>query len=60
MFIKHHRHADDVWERIWHLKILVKDSAKKLQTSNERHRAERDGRAEIAEPPSKSYPSLFP
>jgi len=50
--IKRQHHADDVWELLWHLKILVKDSAKKLQTSNERQRAERDGRGDVAEPPS--------
>ena len=57
--IKREYHADDVWELIRHLKILVKDSAKKLQTSNQRQRAEREGRGDIAEPLSKSYPSLF-
>jgi len=57
--IKCEHHADDVWELIRHLKILVKASAKKLQTSNERQRAEREGRGDIAEPPSKSYPFLF-
>ena len=59
-FIKHHHHTDDVWELIRHLMILVKDSAKKLPMSNERQRAERDGRGDVAEPPSKCYPSLFP
>ena len=57
--IKRQHHADDVWELIRHLKILVKDWSKKLQTSNERQRAERDGRGDVAEPPSKCYPSLF-
>jgi len=57
--IKREHHADDVWELIRHLKILVKSLAKKLQTSNERQRAEREGLGDIAEPPSKSYPSLF-
>jgi len=59
-FIKHDHHTDDVWELIRHLKILVKDSAKKLQTSNELQRAERDGRGDVAEPLSQYYPSLFP
>jgi len=59
-FIKHYHEADDVWELIRHLKILVKDSAKKLQTSNKRQRGEWDGRGDVAEPPSKCYPSLFP
>ena len=58
-FINRYHHADDVLELIRHLKILVKDSAKKLQTSNERQRAERDGRGDVAEPPSKWYPSLL-
>jgi len=58
-FIKHHHHADDVWELIRHPKILVTDSAKKPQTFNKHQRAERDGRGEVVEPPSKYYPSLF-
>jgi len=58
-FLKQHHHADDVWELIQHLKILVKDSAKKLQTSNGRQKAERDGSGDVAEPPCKCYPSLF-
>ena len=57
--IKGEHHADAVWELIRHLKILVKDSVKKLQTSNERQRAEREGRDDIAEPPCKSYLCLF-
>ena len=48
--IKYKYHADDVWELIRHLKILIKDSAKKLQTSNERQRAEREGRGDIVQP----------
>jgi len=53
------QHADEVWELIRHLKILVKDSAKKLQTSNEHQRAEHEGHRDIVEPPGKSYLSLF-
>jgi len=59
-FIKHHHQADDVWELIRHLKILVNDWAKKLQTSNELQTAEQDGCSDIAESPSKCYLSLFP
>ena len=57
--IKRQHHADDVWELIPHLRFLLKDSAKKQQTSNEYQRAERDCRGEVAEPPSKCYPSRF-
>jgi len=59
-FIRHHHHADDIWALIRHLKILVTDSAKKQQMSNERQRAEWDGRGDVAELTSKCYPSLFP
>jgi len=51
--IKRQHHADDVMELNRHLKILVRDSGKKLQTTNERQRAGRDGRADVTEPPSK-------
>jgi len=47
-------------ELIQHVKILVKDSAKKQQTSNELQRAERDDRSDIVEPLSPCYPSQFP
>jgi len=57
--IKPQHHADDGWELILHLKTLVKDSAKKLQTSNQRQRAEQDGNGDVAEPSSKYYASLF-
>jgi len=53
---KREHHADDIWELIRHLKIPVKDSAKKLPTSNERQRAGPEGRGDIAEPLSESYP----
>ena len=56
-FIKHHHNTDDVWEPIRHLKILVKDSAKKLLTSNKHQRAGRDVSGNVGEPPGKCYPS---
>jgi len=34
--LKRQHDTDEVWELIWHLKIVVKGSAKKLQTSNKR------------------------
>jgi len=46
-------------ELISHLKILVKDSAKKLQTSNECQKAECDINGDVAEPLGKYYPLLF-
>jgi len=58
-FITHYEYADDVWELIRHLKILVKDSATKLQMFKECQRAEQDGRGDVVEPLSKCYPSLF-
>jgi len=57
--IKSQHHPDDVGEFIRHLKILVKDSAKKLQTSNERQKAGRDLGGDIVEPPGKYYQYLF-
>jgi len=57
--IKSQHHPDDVGEFIRHLKILVNDSAKKLQTSNEPQKAQRDLRGAIAEPPCKYYQYLF-
>jgi len=57
-FIKHNHHADAVWELTRHLKILVKDSVKKLEPSKVGQRAERDIRGDLAEPLSKCYPSL--
>jgi hypothetical protein len=52
--------ADDVVELLRHLRILVKDSAKKLQASNERHNAEQVGGGEVEGPPSESSPpSIF-
>jgi len=57
--IKSQHHPDDVGEFIRHLQILVKDSAKKLQTSNEHQKAGRDLRGDVAEPPGKYYQYLF-
>jgi len=57
--IKSQDHPDDVGEFIHHLNILVKDSAKKLQTSNERHKAGGDLCVDVAEPPGKYYQYLF-
>jgi len=51
--IKCQHHAEDLLELNRHLKILVRDSGKKLQTTKERQRAGRDGRGDVAEPPSK-------
>jgi len=51
--IKCQHHADDLLELNRHLKILVRDSGKKLQTTKERQRAGRDGRRDVTEPPSK-------
>ena len=46
--IKSQHHPDDVEEFIRHLKVLVQDSAKKWLTSNERQKAGRDLRGDIA------------
>jgi len=51
--IKRQHHADDLLELNRHLKILVRDSAKKLQMTKERQRAGRDGRGDVTERPSK-------
>ena len=53
VLLKRQHHADDVLELNRHLRILVKDSAKKLQATNERKRADHDGRGDVTEPPSK-------
>jgi len=50
---KRQHHADDLLELNRHLKILVRDSGKKLQTTKERQRAGRDGRGDVTELPSK-------
>jgi len=57
--IKNQHHPDDVGEFIRHLKTLVQDSAKKLQMSNERQKAGRDLRGDVAEPPANYYHYLF-
>jgi len=57
--IKSQHHPDDVGEFIRHLKILVKDSAKKMQMSNECQKAGRDLHGDVAEPPGKYYQYLF-
>jgi len=51
--IKRQHHADDLLELNRHLKILVRDSGKKLQTTKERQRPGGDGRGDVTEPPSK-------
>jgi len=51
--IKRQHQADDVLELNRHLKILVRDSGKKLQTTKERQTAGGDGRGDVTEPPSK-------
>jgi len=52
-FIKRQHHADDLLELNRHLKIVVRDSGKKLQTTKECQRAGRDGRGDVMEPQSK-------
>ena len=47
--IKKKHHADDVEELSRRLRMLVKDSARKLHTSNLRRMAERAGRKIVAE-----------
>jgi len=53
--IKSQHHPNYLGQFFRHLKILVKDSAKKLQTLNELQKAGRDHRGDIAEPPGKYY-----
>jgi len=48
--MKRQHHADDLLELNGHLKILVRDSGKKLQTTKEHQRAGRDGRGDVTEP----------
>jgi len=57
--IKSQHHLDDVGEFIRHLKILVQDSAKKLQTSNEYQKAGWDLPGDVAQPPGKYYQYSF-
>jgi len=51
-FVKKNHGADDVREVSGQLRILVKDTAEKLQTAMEHDYTERAGH-EFAEPPSK-------
>jgi len=51
--IKCKHHTGDLLELNRHLKIVVRDSGKKLQTTKERQRAGCDGRSDVTEPPSK-------
>jgi len=51
--ITRQHHADDLLELNGHLKLLVRDSGKKLQTTKKRQSAGRDGRGDVTEPPSK-------
>jgi len=48
--IKSQHDSDDVGEFISHLKILIKDSAKKPQTMNERQKGQRDLCSDLSEP----------
>jgi len=57
--LKSQHHPEDVGEFIRHLKILVKDSAKKPHTSNERQKGGRILPGDFAEPPGKYYQYLF-
>ena len=57
--IKREHHTDDLLELNWHLRILVRDTGKKLQMTmegqktKERRKTDPDGRGDITEPPSK-------
>jgi len=51
--IKRQHHAEDLLELNRHLKILVRNSGKKLQTTKEGQRAGRDGRGDVTELSSK-------
>jgi len=51
--IKRQHHADDLWELNRHLKMVVRDARKKLQTTKERQRARHDGCGDVTVPPSK-------
>jgi len=51
--IKRQHQADNLVELNQHLKIPVRDSGKKVQTTKERQRAGRDGHGEVTEPLSK-------
>jgi len=51
--IKKNHHPDDVVELTRQLRMLVKDSARKLHTSNVRRIAECAGGSDLADSPSK-------
>ena len=51
--IEKNHHLDDVVELTSHLRMLVVDSARKLQTSNLHQIAQRSGGREVVECPSK-------
>jgi len=51
--IKKYPHPDDVVELTRRLRMLVKDSARKLHTANLRRIAERAGGRDVAQSPSK-------
>jgi len=51
--IKKSHHPDDVVELTRYLRMLVKDLARKLHTSNLRRIAERAGGRDVAESPSE-------
>jgi len=51
--IKRQHHGDDRLQLNRHLKILVRDSGKKLQGTKEGQRAGRDSPGDFTEPPSK-------
>ena len=51
--IKTKHHSDDVKEVHRQLRMLVRDTAKKLQTAMEREKAKRGGNGKVAEPASK-------
>ena len=53
VLLKRQHHANDVLELNRHLRILLKDSAKKLKATNKRKRADHDGRGDVTEPLSK-------
>jgi len=53
---KNQHHGEDVLELLYHLKIQVKDAAKKLHTLNERPKPEPDICGDVAEPPGKCFP----
>ena len=53
MLIKTKHHSDDVKEVYRQLRMLVRDTAKELQTAMERERAKRGGNGKVAEPASK-------